>query len=216
MFAPRGLIILAFALAAFFAGPAYAIETLKWQDLAPPWDETTNPVTELTDEQKDDLYAILWGPNFDDPSGKMDAEERKAHESLKASGVNPKTIITKIKKLREEADARDKILVFDLDKKVVKLPGYVLPLDFEGTLVKSFLLVPFVGACIHVPPPPPNQIVHVEPLKGFESEGLFGAVWVTGRITVGMGKESLNLVDGSSDVGFGYTMQATKVEPYEN
>ena len=215
MFDRKALFATMLAIAVFFGATAHATETIDWKDLAPPWDDSQNPVTELNDEQQDDLYAILWGPNFGDPSGKMDEVEREAFERLKASGVDPKAIIAKIKKLREDAEKRDKILVFNLDKKEVKLPGYVLPLDFEGTLVKSFLLVPYVGACIHVPPPPPNQIVHVEPEKAFKSDGLFGAVWVTGRITVGMGKESLQLVDGSSDVGFGYTLQATKVEPYE-
>ena len=43
----------------------------------------------------------------------------------------------------------------------VRIPGYVLPLEFEGTRVREFLLVPYVGACIHVPAPPPNQMVFV-------------------------------------------------------
>ena len=43
-----------------------------------------------------------------------------------------------------------------------------MPLDFESTTVKEFLLVPFVGACIHVPPPPANQIIYVKSDKGFE------------------------------------------------
>lgn len=215
MFDRRALIAATLVISFFFIATAHAVETLDWKNLAPPWDDSKNPVTELSDEQQDDLYAVLWGPNFGDPSGKMDADERKAYESLEASGVDPKAIVAKINKLREEADARDKILVFDLDKKVIKLPGYMLPLEFDGTLVKSFLLVPYVGACVHVPPPPPNQIVHVEPENAIEGKALFAPVWVTGRITVGMGKQSLTLVDGSSDIDFGYVLQATKVEPYE-
>lgn len=215
MFDRRALIAATLVISVFFIATAHAVETIDWQDLTPPWDDSKNPVTELTDDQKDNLYAILWGPNFGDPNGKIDADERKAYENLKAAGVDPKAIIAKIKKLREDADARDKILVFDLDKKVVKLPGYMLPLDFDGTLVKSFLLVPYVGACVHVPPPPPNQIVHVEPENAVESKGLFAPVWVTGRITVGMGKQSLTRFDGSTDVGFGYALQATKVEAYK-
>ena len=45
--------------------------------------------------------------------------------------------------------------------KRVRLPGYLVPLDYEGLVVKSALLVPYVGACIHVPPPPPNQLVRL-------------------------------------------------------
>ena len=49
----------------------------------------------------------------------------------------------------------------ELDGKRVRLPGYMTPLDFESSEVSEFLLVPYVGACVHVPPPPANQIVYV-------------------------------------------------------
>ena len=71
-----------------------------------------------------------------------------------------------------------------LDGKRVHIGGYVVPLDFEATRVKEFLLVPFVGACIHVPPPPANQIVYVKAEQGFEVKATFDPVWVTGTLTV--------------------------------
>ncbi|MDH3579623.1 MAG: DUF3299 domain-containing protein [Hyphomicrobiales bacterium] len=210
---------LSLALTILFAlvssGVAHAVDTLKWEDLAPAWEEGKNPVPELSDAQQDDLYAILWGPNFDDPSGKMDDSERKARANLKASGVDADKIIAKIKRLRKEAEVRDQTLVEALDGKDVKIPGYVLPLEFSGTLVKKFLLVPYVGACIHMPPPPPNQIVDVTLSKGFQNDGLFAPVWVTGRITAGKTEQSLTLVDGTSKVSVGYSLSATKIEPYE-
>ena len=58
----------------------------------------------------------------------------------------------------------------------VKIAGYVLPLDFEDTTVKEFLLVPYIGACIHVPPPPPNQIIYVTSEEGIEVGGTVGRV----------------------------------------
>jgi hypothetical protein len=172
-------------------------------------------LTQLNDEQLDDVYTTYYGPNYHEPSGKKNADEQRAYDDLAASGIDPEALFAKIDKLSKEADARNKTLVSELDGQVIKLPGYVLPLDFEGTTVRSFLLVPYVGACIHVPPPPPNQIVHVELKQGFESKELYAPVWVTGRIRVGMAKTSLSLVDGSTDVNFGYALQATKVEPYE-
>lgn len=208
-------IVLAIGLSLTFAHTAGAVETLDWEDLAPPWDETQNPLTQLNSEQQDDVYTIFYGPNYGDPSGKKNADEQKAYDDLSASGVDPAAFFAKIDKLSKEADTRDRTLVSKLDGHVIKLPGYVLPLDFEGTLVRSFLLVPYVGACIHVPPPPPNQIVHVQLKQGFESKELYAPVWVTGRISAGMAKTSLSLVDGSTDVNFGYALQATKVEPYE-
>ena len=58
-------------------------------------------------------------------------------------------------------------VVTEFNGKRVRIGGYVVPLDFEATTIKEFLLVPFVGACIHVPPPPANQIVYVKSDKGF-------------------------------------------------
>ncbi len=68
----------------------------------------------------------------------------------------------------------------DLDQKEVKLSGFILPLKFEGTKVTQFLLVPFVGACVHVPPPPANQLVIVDVPKGYATTVLWEPVSVTG------------------------------------
>jgi hypothetical protein len=73
-------------------------------------------------------------------------------------------------------------VVESLDGTRVKIGGYVVPLDFDATKVKEFLLVPFVGACIHVPPPPPNQLVYVKSEAGFDVKGSFDPVWVTGKL----------------------------------
>lgn len=63
---------------------------------------------------------------------------------------------------------------------VVRLPGFMVPLDYSSTGVTAFILVPFVGACIHVPPPPANQLVFVTTETPYENSQLFEAVNVTG------------------------------------
>lgn len=73
-------------------------------------------------------------------------------------------------------------VVKDLDGKRVRIGGYVVALDFDATSITEFLLVPYVGACIHVPPPPPNQIIYVKSTKGFEIKGQFDPVYVTGTL----------------------------------
>jgi hypothetical protein len=95
-------------------------------------------------------------------------------------------------------------VVADLDGKRVRIGGYVVPLDFEATNVKEFLLVPFVGACIHVPPPPPNQIIYVKTAKGFDVSGSFDPVYVTGTIRVA------SQYTGLAETG--YSIDAEKVE----
>ena len=71
-------------------------------------------------------------------------------------------------------------MVASLDGQGVRLSGYVVPLKHEGTRVSEFLLVPYVGACIHVPPPPLYQIVPVTTKNPIKVKGLFAAVTVTG------------------------------------
>lgn len=69
-----------------------------------------------------------------------------------------------------------------MDGARVRLPGYVVPLEEVKGELQEFLLVPYFGACIHSPPPPANQIVHVlaaQPLKGWRT---MDAVWVNGTL----------------------------------
>jgi hypothetical protein len=95
-------------------------------------------------------------------------------------------------------------VVESLDGKRVRIGGYVVPLDFDATSVKDFLLVPFVGACIHVPPPPPNQIIYVKIEKGFDVQGSFDPVYVTGTLKV------LAAFTGLAETG--YSLDAERVE----
>lgn len=95
-----------------------------------------------------------------------------------------------------------------LDGQTVKLPGYIVPLDVteEGRVVE-FLLVPFFGACIHVPPPPSNQIVHVTSELGVLMDALYQPFWVEGPLKVE--QTSSELAEA------GYQMQAEKIYTYE-
>ncbi|NRB00243.1 MAG: DUF3299 domain-containing protein, partial [Rhodobacteraceae bacterium] len=72
----------------------------------------------------------------------------------------------------------------EFNDQTVRMPGYLLPLDFEGMAMTTGLLVPYVGACIHVPPPPPNQLVFLTTETPYELQGLFEPVWVTGTFGI--------------------------------
>jgi len=64
---------------------------------------------------------------------------------------------------------------------VVKVPGFIVPLSITSDgVVSEFFLVPYYGACIHVPPPPPNQIIYVKMAKGFRIKSIFDPLWITG------------------------------------
>ena len=92
-----------------------------------------------------------------------------------------------------------------LDGKRVQIGGYVVPLDFDATRVKEFLLVPFVGACIHVPPPPPNQIVYVKAESGVRRQG-----YLRSRV----GHRDITVTPAFTGLAeAGYSLDAEKVEP---
>ena len=95
----------------------------------------------------------------------------------------------------------------ELDGVLVKVPGFIIPLSGGEDGVSSFLLVPYVGACIHVPPPPPNQIVLVGAETPWPNDKLWDPVWVTGTMRIQSATTDLAEV--------GYTIQAEAIEPYE-
>ncbi|MGB1111080.1 MAG: DUF3299 domain-containing protein, partial [Gammaproteobacteria bacterium] len=94
-----------------------------------------------------------------------------------------------------------------LNGQKVRLPGFAVPLEGDEKNVNELLLVPYFGACIHVPPPPSNQIVHVFPNSPVEQEMLYDAIWIEGTIKV----ESSHTKSGNA----GYTFTANSIEPYE-
>jgi hypothetical protein len=95
----------------------------------------------------------------------------------------------------------------DWNGAVVRLPGFIVPIDYSGSGVTAFILVPYVGACVHVPPPPANQLVFVTTSTPYESSGLFEPVTVTGMF--GTASTSTQLAD------IAYALSADLIEPYQ-
>lgn len=94
----------------------------------------------------------------------------------------------------------------DWNGQIVRLPGFVVPIDYKGAGVTAFILVPYAGACVHVPPPPANQLVFVTTETPYESQGLFEPINVIGMF--GVSPISTQLAE------IGYALSADKIEPY--
>jgi hypothetical protein len=94
-----------------------------------------------------------------------------------------------------------------LDGRSIRLPGFIVPLelDAEGR-VTEFFLVPYYGACIHVPPPAPNQMLYVTYPRGLTLASMYAAYWISGRITTHTRQSKL----GSA----AYALAATGIEEY--
>lgn len=89
----------------------------------------------------------------------------------------------------------------------VRIPGFLVPLEEQGGKIAEFLLVPYFGACIHTPPPPANQLIHVtlpKPTKAFKT---MDTVWVNGVLSVGRSDTSMGRA--------GYRIKADEVTAYK-
>jgi hypothetical protein len=88
----------------------------------------------------------------------------------------------------------------------IRIPGFIVPIERSGDSVRELLLVPYFGACVHVPPPPANQIIHVLVDPPLKDAHLMDTMWVSG---------TLETVRSPSSMGTsGYRMKAAKIVPY--
>ncbi len=95
-----------------------------------------------------------------------------------------------------------------LEGKLVKVPGFTVPLEDFASSATEFLLVPYVGACIHTPPPPPNQLVYIEMDEGKRAKmDGWNPVWVEGVLSIEMTESVYGYV--------GFTITGQRVYPYE-
>jgi len=158
-------------------------EAIEWTDLIPLNDlkALMNPPDYLSD--------ILDGSETDQIDSKMlndfDEEPQSDYEkALVSTAVVP-----------------------EFNKRNVKLPGFIVPIEFNDDLIVSeFFLVPYFGACLHSPPPPPNQIVYVKLKDGFKLESLQQPFWVSGLLVT---------EDNENDIArSAYSINAQSVTPY--
>ncbi len=185
-----GMMLRSHILALLFAvaPPALAADEplqIAWPDLIPPSSEPVMP------EELD-----FGGDTLEDDRTGADQTYDPDLGGVVRHGMTPAPDLAETTNVVEE-----------LDDVQVRIAGYVLPLDFEETTVREFLLVPYVGACIHVPPPPPNQIIYVTSEDGVEVTGMYTPVWATGTLKAHSMSREL------ADVG--YTMTLDQTEPYE-
>lgn len=122
-------------------------------------------------------------------------------ESMTDADPRAMEALEKMQKIWNDAPANR-----SLDGKRIRLPGFVVPLDAQRGQMKEFLLVPYFGACIHVPPPPANQIIHSVAVKPLKEMPMMQAVWVSGTLEI-----------ARKDTEFGastYRLKAERLEKY--
>jgi len=188
-FKPAG-IIAAVALLGMLSMAAYG---WFWSKDKP---QDTEPVT-----------VIEWGDlipaDFVQPPNPFETMTREEIDKLLDGSEESNQRIAEFEEIMAYAPTND-----ELDQKRIKMPGYVVPLDFDGqTTLEEFLLVPYYGACIHTPPPPANQVVHTMASKAVEVDDPYRPVWVIG---------TLHIDTVTSDLAeAGYRLELDRIEPYE-
>jgi uncharacterized protein len=199
---------------------AHAATTIQWKHLLPQLPPLKDPLSGLTQDQRFDLETIAWvrqmtpdqRQRIEYKPGVEDAE--KFERRFKQAGISVDELLMKYNVWLAEVRRRKELVNTSLDGQTVRLAGYLLPLEFSDEGVTDFLLVPYVGACIHVPPPPTNQIVFVRLVKKFKVQEVFTPVWVTGKLIAKVSSKALTLVDGTSKISVGYHMNGASAQTY--
>jgi len=150
---------------------------------------------------KDDLDALL-----NPPESLYEITDGSEQDSLDNLGTQP---------FENEQDKRyQKALssvrvIESYNNKKLRIPGFIVPLESEeGKRISEFFIVPYFGACLHMPPPPPNQIIYVKFDQGVDLKSLYDAFWFEGTLTINTVENEL----GTS----AYQLKLDNVLPYED
>jgi len=109
-------------------------------------------------------------------------------------------------KFMKEMQGDSGYINMELNNKRIKIAGYISPIAFDGDNVTEFLFVPYRGACIHVPPPPANQIIYVKSATGLKADKIWSPQWITGILLANPVSTIVAEV--------GYSIQDASVAPY--
>jgi len=189
------------------AGELPAEKPRAAESLEPETPDTTVTYREVRWEElipKEDLDALLNPPDYLDGI----AEGSEYDVFPEDAATNATTNATDPAEIRYQQALTSAKIKPEFDRQQVRIPGFVVPLEFDDEqTITSFLLVPYFGACMHLPPPPPNQVIYAEFTDGFQVEFLYDAVYIEGE---------LRTAPEDTERGTAaYTMNVKRVSPYE-
>ncbi|MFM2590173.1 DUF3299 domain-containing protein [Vibrio sp. TBV020] len=217
----KSLFILPLTLLLSVVCNVQATEVVYWDKLRPTMTLEDDPFLTLDQNQLFDLATIARfneAAQQEDFSASQEAldEIKQTKQRLAKQGVDVEYLFEMreiIRQQREELATKPNAAVLN---KMSRIPGFITPVEFNGTKVTKFFLVPTAGACIHTPPPPPNQIVLIDYPSGIELVSLATPVWVEGKLINQSVTANVDYSDGSTGVEAVYSMQAEEIELYQN
>lgn len=146
-------------------------------------------VVEWTDLMpEDDLQALLNPPDYLTEVEEGSAEDQRLYEQLAASRASGNfDNLDRYQQALLSTDFRA-----EFDNKNIRIAGYLVPLEYRGAeLVTQALLVPYFGACIHLPPPPPNQVILLNASQGIELDDMYHPYWLSGTLNTSLRESEL-------------------------
>ena len=158
-------------------------KTIAWSDLIPQdeLDILLNPPDYMADIQdgsiEDQIDSQLRNTNA------LDSEDRY-QQALVSTNIRP-----------------------EMDGKAIRIPGFIVPLEFNSEqTITEFFLVPYFGACLHMPPPAPNQIIYVKHSGGIQLSALYDPFWITSVLRASLVENDL--------AAAAYVVEMADYEPY--
>lgn len=165
----------------------------------------------FSDDNKDkqlgaEITELVWEDlipsDFVQPENPLSTMSQEAIDKLMDGSEESEVELEKLKEAFYYAPVVD-----ELDGKRVKLPAYITPLEYnENQMMNEFLLVPYVGACMHTPPPPANQVVHAKTIEAIKNHSMYEAVWAIGVLRAKTSQSEL--------AEAGYQLEVEEVLPY--
>lgn len=159
-------------------------QELEWTQLMPAEDLAAllNPpeyLSSIADGSKEDSVDAFGAQEFEDEGAKRFQQALTSTQVVKA-----------------------------FENKQIRIPGFIVPLTSgEAQKVTEFFIVPYFGACIHMPPPPPNQMIFVKVEQGVELDNLYDPFWFEGTLAIDMMENAM----GTS----AYRLEGANVTPFE-
>jgi len=198
---------------------AESVRQVQWGDLVPQHEQFPDPVRALTSEQSFALIVVAKTRQLQSEGVNITPEQRErftaALKQLESDRIDIDGLMAERGEIAAKRKRAMEAVNQDLNGQQVRLAGYVLPLEMDGQKINEFLLVPYVGACIHEPVPPANQIVRVKFERGFEVDGAFAPVWVQGKMITQVVNSQIFLIDGAANIPSSYTLEAGSIETYK-
>ena len=181
---------------------------IKWEDLTVKLDYY-DPFKDLTLTQLFNLSQIALIREIEESQelSKSELARKDSFEQLfKTENIDVDLLLSMRYEVAVSRSKELDTVNISLNNKKIVIGGYLLPLNYIDQKVTEFLIVPWVGACIHTPPPPRNQLIYLKTKEGIEVKSRFQAVKVEGTLTTEDRTSSLFLLDGSSDITSGYSI----------